>query len=638
MHSDGAGLLVKVGACDAERRLLTAIRCVPSCRGLLLALLLVEAALEAYFKLSGLPRAGAWLAVARMLIDRVEQLEDEGTVGLRSAERGAQVSVYSRLCATYAAQLKPQCHERALALLGMLILDACSQDRPLQEAPVAGWYTLIQGGGRSADWKEFIELVPISLEDLHATLTSSKTSGLSDLLTAVIAALGRPWLDPDRDPLAQSTSNPAPPDKGRSAPDEPGSAAAGEVNEVDLAEGEDDPNDDRQEKKKRGPLNTKEARENPVAWLVKAANYATHIQRFDLIGYIDRLHPLVTQACWKNYREGFNSLDQREKAWVAFAHVTQRLAQPARIGLALRLDGKRSTQLDVPGGGVIWNLLAALSASANPALDALNPEHRSYALTLPLDADIADYLRQCLALRPDASTLAELLGIDTSAESLKVWLRRYREFLQKKGDSSVQVAYDARFATSIGDAYRHIGAGEAMAFLRGLDLDAMPFGMAHYITLDAEFTTSIERELFQFMGWKMPAGWTAKGPEGSPISITPAQFQAGWAIAQQRTEDAHRNLKAAKTAKELEDAFNRLARLRLLAVITLAAHRGTLLSRLTWRSLYQYREVIHLFDKNVGDYQSDRCIPVHTLLDGALAGWQLDLSLMRRRPPSSDLL
>ncbi|KPF45257.1 hypothetical protein D621_18110 [beta proteobacterium AAP51] len=279
----------------------------------------------------------------------------------------------------------------------------------------------------------------------------------------------------------------------------------------------------------------------------------------------------------------------------------------------------------------MWNLLAALSASADPALDALKPEQRSYAVTLPLDADVADYLRQCRALRPDASSLAELLAIDTTAESLKVWLRRYRVFLQNEGDSSVQVAYDARFATSLGDAYRHIGAGEAMAFLRGLDLDAMPFGMAHYITVDPEFTTSIERELFEFMGWKMPAGWTAKGPEGSPISITPSQFQAGWATAQQRTEVAHRDLKAARTPEELEDAFNRLARLRLLAVITLAAHRGTLLSRLTWRSLYQYREVIHLYDKNVGDYQSDRCIPVHKLLDDALAGWQHDLSLMRTK-------
>lgn len=65
IHEDGTSLLVRLGACDAERRLLAAIRCVPSCCGVLLALLLVEAALEAYFKLSGLPRVGAWLAVAK---------------------------------------------------------------------------------------------------------------------------------------------------------------------------------------------------------------------------------------------------------------------------------------------------------------------------------------------------------------------------------------------------------------------------------------------------------------------------------------------------------------------------------------------------------------------------------------------
>lgn len=627
---DGTNLLDKVGVCDAERRLLTAIRCVPACRGLLLALLLVEAALEAYFKLTGLPRVAAWLAVAKSLIERVEQLETEGVVGLRSAAHGAQSSVYTRLCASYAARLKPSCHERALALLGRLILDACAQDRPLHEAPVAGWYTLIQGGGRSGDWKEFVCLVPIALDELHTAHKTAKTPGLVDLLSHVIAALGRPLVEPARESLGTGAPGVTQPTHEQSPPDEPTSPGGEQGNSDELADGEDDPAANSREGGKRGPLDTKKSRENPIAWLVKAANYAPHLQRFDLIGHIDRLHPLVTQACWKNYRECFQSKGAQEKVWGAFAHVTQRLAQPARIGLALRLDGSRSTKLDVAGGAVVWNLLAALSASADPALDALKSEHGTYALTLPLDADIADYLRQCLTLRPTALTLAELLGIDTDPEFLKIWLRRYRKFLQDEGDS-VQVAYDARFATSLGDAYRHIGAGEAMAFLRGLDFDALPLGMAHYITLDPEFTTTVERELFKFMGWKMPAGWTAKGPEGSPTSITPSQFQAGWAIAQQRTNEAHQHLKASRTPEEFQDAFNHLSRLRLLAVITLAAHRGTLLSRLTWRSLYQFRDVVHLFDKNVGEFQSNRCIPVHSLLDGVLAAWQLDLSLMEAK-------
>lgn len=418
-HSGGTSLLVKVGACDAERRLLTAIRCIPACRGLLLALLLVEASLEAYFKLTGLPRVAAWLAVAKALIERTEQLEDEGAVGLRSAAHAAQVSVYSRLCTRYAVRLKPSCHERALALLGMLILDACSQGRQIHEAPVAGWYTLIQGGGRSDDWKDFVALVPISLGELHIAHTSVKTPGLADLLSHVIAALGRPVVEPSRESLGPSGPGTTQPEDEKSPPNEPPSTGDEEGSSDELAEGEDDPATNRREGGKRGPLDTKKSRENPIGWLVKAANYAPHLQRFDLLGHLDRLHPQVAQACWKNYRERFQSNDAQEKVWVAFAHVTQRLAQPARIGLALRLDGTRSTRLDVAGGTVVWNLLAALSASAEPALNALKPEQASYALTLPLDADIADYLRQCLTLRPNATTLAELLGIDTEPELLK---------------------------------------------------------------------------------------------------------------------------------------------------------------------------------------------------------------------------
>jgi hypothetical protein len=624
---DGANLLARVGVSRAEKRLLTAIRCVASCRGLLLALLLVEAALDAYFRNSGLPRVGAWLRLTRTLIERCEALEDDGIGGLRTPVRSNQASVFSRLCATYAPRLAPQCHDRALALLGMLVADACSSDRPLVESAIAGWYTLIQASGRSNDWLTFCECVPTSLPDLRISLAGARSPGLSDLLSNLVAALGRPLVDPPLD-LAGCETVPGAPSQG----DTP------EVDDDELSEGEDDPEaPPRHGKHKvRGTLDNERARANPVAWLLEAANYAYHSQRFDLIGDRDRLHPQATKERWQYLKEKFRHGRAQERLFVAFAHVSQRLAQPARIALHLRLDGKRSTQLDVAGGAAVWNCRAALSASADPALDALELRDRSFAIRRLLDADIADYFRLCLVERPDASSLAELLGVDTSPEALKVWLRKYRAFLREGKD--VHPAYDARWANSLGDIYRHLGCGEVMAFFGGPDFDALPLGMVPYITLDAETLAPAERDVFRFLDWRMPEDRTTLGPQGSPVSITREEFRVGWAACQERAQQARANLKAARTATAFVDAFNRLMRSRLVAFITLSAHRGTRLSRLTWRALYQCAHLILIFDKNVGEYQSDRGVPIHRRLDQVLAAWQDDLAFMRDKARQLGLL
>ncbi|MDN3921470.1 hypothetical protein [Roseateles violae] len=500
----------------------------------------------------------------------------------------------------------------------MLVADACSSDRPLGESAVAGWYTLIHASGRQSDWRAFVEIVPTSLLDLNIALAQARSPGLVDLLSNLIAALSRPLLDPPANAPSRDVESGVP---------SHGDVSASDVDE--LSEGEEDPDVSprRGKQRLRGPLDNEKARANPVAWMLEASNYAYHSQRVDLIGDRDRLHPKATMERWRFLKERYRNGGSQERQFVAFAHVSQRLAQPARVALPLRLDGKRSTQLDVPGGTVVWNCLAALSASADPALDALELRQRSFAIHRLLDADIADYLRLRLVEQPDASTLAELLGIDTTPDALKVWLGKYREFLRK--GKHIHPAYDARWAGSLGDIYRYLGAGEALAFYGGPDFDALPIGMASYITLDAETLAPIEQDVFRFLGWRMPEDRIIPGPQGSPISITREEFRVGWSTCQERTRHARADLKAARTADEFVDAFNRLTRSRLVALITLSAHRGTRLSRLTWRGLYQCAQLILIFDKDVGEYQSDRGVPVHRRLDQVLAAWQDDLTLMR---------
>ena len=196
--------LARVGHSHAEKTLLKAIRCPQSCRGLLPALILIESAIAEYLKVSSLPRVARWLEVVCTLIERVEHLDEEGLGGLRTPDKSAPEMVYSRLCTQYAPRLQASCHERALALLGMLILDACAQDRPLVESVIAAWYTLMLGNSRAADWRTFSTTVPTSLPELNFALESARTSGLINLISGLVAALGRPIKDPEQD-LTPST-------------------------------------------------------------------------------------------------------------------------------------------------------------------------------------------------------------------------------------------------------------------------------------------------------------------------------------------------------------------------------------------------------------------------------------------------
>jgi hypothetical protein len=629
LEIDGTKLRAQVGTTDAQRRLLHAIRCIESCRGLLVALVLIEMALECYFRSSGHQRVELWLGVCTDLIERVETLEEAGATGFRTPSPGEEAAVYRRLVSTSRGALDPEIRERTLCQLAILVVDACSRHAGMDEPTIEAWSTLHQGNFRRAgtanDWIAFAASVPFELKQLNTSLSTATTPGLQNLIGGLVEALGRPIAEPADQPDAGS---------GPAAED-----TVSEATESETADFEDDSEDADEDdprsrtskrKKKRGPLNTHQARENPVAWRIKSDNFATHIQRFDLIGDRDRLDPLSTQAHWRSLKRAFREDSDEARKQVAFAHVSQRAAAPARIALDLRLDSSRSTRLDIPRGELVWNYRAALDKTADPALSAIGHDAEQFCIRLVLDADVADYLRLCLLERPSAATLAELLNIKVADEPRKVWLRRYRKFLRDHGDS-VHPAYDARFATSLADVYRHLGAQEVLAVFLALDFTAVPMGMLNYITLLGETLASADAELFRFLDWRLPHMRDVPLEQGSPISLTRHDFKEGWAKCQERTSKARAALLNAATPQEFTRSFNQLSRLRLLTFITLTGHRGSRLSRLTRRSLYMCETLIHLHDKDVGAYQSDRCIPVTSLVDQVLAAWQSDMHIMRRR-------
>ena len=119
--------------------------------------------------------------------------------------------------------------------------------------------------------------------------------------------------------------------------------------------------------------------------------------------------------------------------------------------------------------------------------------------------------------------------------------------------------------------------------------------------------------------------------KGALISLTPDAFCAGWRKIQFSCVNALRDISTASNADDLVNAFNTLATARLLTFITLTGHRGTKVERLTGSALYLSATLLSMFDKDVGDYQSRRVIPAHTLVDRLLAQWQEDVRIFLER-------
>ena len=65
----------------------------------------------------------------------------------------------------------------------------------------------------------------------------------------------------------------------------------------------------------------------------------------------------------------------------------------------------------------------------------------------------------------------------------------------------------------------------------------------------------------------------------------------------------------------------------------LTGHRATKLSKLTMRALFAHEKYLSIFDKDVGDYLSQRVIPAHTLADSLLGCLARDVELLERQVP-----
>lgn len=623
MSSALSELCSKLRASLAEAQLLSAICCPESGQGLIAALTRTETALAAYFEYSELPRVEAWLKVCHALADKCEDLHEAGFVDLGLAPDECS-SVFADLASKSAHRLTDAAAVKTDQLLGVVLAGAISSNTPPAVLALEAWSTLRRAGrgrkGAHADWGKLIEAVPVTADEIKAALGWVTAAGLRELLEE---ALHYASTAVDAPPAGTTTAT---------AADGAPVGLAADARSAKTAFNPDrheDPDAERSSSKKRDDT---KAQKNPIGWLIKSANYGRYVQRFGLVGDRDHQHPLTLQLVCQRLKAKFSEGDPVARDRVAFSHVSLRSALPGRLALHLPISGATYPRLDIARGELLWCYRQALDSNrdADGYAPPLGPTCEEHVIRLVLDADIAQHLRLRRLDRPDAKTMGELLGAGQTEEAQDDWLYGYRHFLREHADAA-HPPYDARYAGSLGDVYRHACNNEILAAFLALDFQPCAMGLLHYLTFPAKYIAERDKEVFDFLSWRMPDTSDATGVQGSDIHISPEEFRDGWSKLQDRTRAAREEVATAVDAVGIANAFNTLADCRLLAFIAVTAHRGKKLSRLTIRALFTHRETLHFFDKYVGDYQSDRVVPAHSLADRVLAAFQSDLQLLERR-------
>ncbi len=567
-----------------------------------------------------LPNSLAWKRECRHLLQKCEEAEEGEHFHLGSeADSPSTSKVFKSLARPVESPLPQAANEWSLQVLGWLIASAAAAGTTLHFDVLDAWMTLRRGrASNDPAWREVPISAPTDQKAVEEILRRDLPTRLRTLLEAFYAAL--------QSTLDLPANESADPD----AIQQPHGDSKQSVSHTSIDDEEDDVTQLRVGPTDRGEPGVEEqVGSSSTKWLAGQANFAPYVARFGLIGARDRLHPKELRQVVHSLKADFLSGADDRKDKVAFAHISLKSATPARIALDISTVPGTYPRLDIPAGEFEWCVRHAQQPVATDDEESEAPRSGIEIIRIALDEDIAQHLRELLLERPKSTNVRELLGVRADLEARRKWLREYRAYLRSHGDS-LHAAYDARFARSEGDTYREIGAPDIVAALMAQDFQGCPMSLLHYATFPREYLRKFNRSVNDYLGLRTKDEPAPVGVAGASIWISPEEFKRAWIRLQDQAAQALKDLRKAKSADALIDAFNRLATARLTTFITVTGHRATKLSRLTMRALFAHEKYLSIFDKDVGDYLSQRVIPAHTLADSLLGCLARDVELLER--------
>jgi len=622
-----------------DQAVLKAIRCPSGGRGVIRAMETAVEALDVYANAVELDRVNEWRDVAVALLAKLEAVQAINPA-LGMVNTDAKYPVFSLLASTPVSWLNTTDANKCRVILGKLIVSAISRDDALKVTAINAWATLWRGRKSTdakTDWSDFLAANPKSDSELNEVQKRGTSTTLRELIDELLLANATPVKATviSGGTSAKQAAHLNFSDSGLQSPAQMAPAPSNvdsTINPDDLEDPTDSESDD-----ERNFANVeidddseseKHFKNSIVGLKIKNANFARLTQRFGHIGDKDRLHPETVKLICEKLRNDFQSGDEQTRCWVTLAYMCLKLSLPAAKTLKIPLSDSSYPYICVERKQVVWNYRYCVDSS--DSADTLLPRSDVEMLHVVLDETLGTYLQQLNATNSAAKSLGELLKVPADAAARVLWLRNYRAYLRSCGDT-VHPAYDARFAYSGGDIYRSECKQEIMAVFRAMDFGACPMGMLHYVTLPAADLIEADRKWEEFLGFT-PAEATADTEvKGAIIHLTRPDAVQGWESAQLEIQSQRLVMEQSSSVREIVEAFNKIAPARLSCFVFLTAHRGSKLARLTARALFVHADLLHVYDKDVGSYQSDRVIPCHSLVDAVLGAWQSDIELLCRR-------
>gem|GEM_PF-3690551 len=543
--------------------------------------------------------------------------------------RAAKVPVFGVIAAPPLCDLSTEARDRLDSMLGVALAACIAMELPLSETFISAWATLRRCGlpnpTRSRDWDAIATVPPLSLEAIQSAIKTTRLAAARSFLVELERYTETGFVATAASPTVGSSSNPPDLLSADSAP-----FGGDEADDEEAQDSGDDQEITEQGADPKGSF---------IHWHLTNAWFAPLARRAGVAGTWDQLTVRQLKRSCHWIANQFDGQPGRVPKHGAFATCSLLTRLPARLLRHLPLASNDDVWLGIEQGYVYWNYRRVLTGparktpSGNPAEAAASPAvpapmSQNEIIPIPLPAAVAECLRRALARNPGAATLGELLIGSKSESEIEQWLEAYRRALRLSGDSNRQ-SFDARFANSLGPAYLELTASDVLATLLAFDFAPSAPGMLHYLTLTVSWLHGQASMMYQTLG----LGPAVEAQDitayvGSPITISPRHLRAGWDAMLLDSKAAVDEARDSADITTLAKAFSTLAEIRQLAVLTLSAHRGTKLAKMTLGSVCAHPGHMRIRDKDHRQYSLCRVIPCSDMLAQIIDGHLADLELL----------
>lgn len=488
------------------------------------------------------------------------------------------------------------------ALLGRALIVAASRGQVLHSDFLAGCQTLklaAEGKGRrSADWDQLKIVAILSSETIQSVLSKvGRTSPTLGFLNAALTFLESPLQSPVLPDEKENEANVAQPkgaEHGKAV--QQGTSPNAEAQQSDQVEST-------QEEKDVSP---------DIAARLAAADYSSFGEKLGiyhrdqlLVGDLAQ----VTHQLILHMEEG----SKKNQAYAVLALVSLVTGSTDVFALKLEFKQRQSIWLDLELQAWAWDFQAYRSAKVD----------RAYSPTfepvfIPMPVKLSDRLTQAKLLKPDATTLEEL--IEEIHGEPEIDLKEFRNFLRSCGHPA-HPPYRGRFARSMPGVYLEVtGSDMTSALMTGFFSATAPAALFYYGPQYSTLTARVG-QVYDRLGLGAPSEQLlSAGRAACKKILEPHDLQLRWnSLVDAIEEERLKTINAQEQESFLIHA-NYWMRLMSAALVIQSAHRGTRLECLTFGALFLHPDVILVNDKEEeGDRAQPRLVPATPAISALLS-------------------